>query len=65
LWLTPVILATHEADIRRITVQSQPGQTAHEILTQKKTFTKKGLEEWLKVKALSPVPQKINKNFSF
>jgi hypothetical protein len=26
LWLTPVILASHEAEIRRITVRSQPGQ---------------------------------------
>jgi hypothetical protein len=25
-WLTPTILATQEADIRRITVQSQPGK---------------------------------------
>jgi hypothetical protein len=25
-WLTPIILATQEAEIRRITVQSQPGQ---------------------------------------
>jgi hypothetical protein len=25
-WLTPVIPATHEAEIRRITFQSQPGQ---------------------------------------
>jgi hypothetical protein len=25
-WLTPVILATQEAEIRRITVWSQPGQ---------------------------------------
>jgi hypothetical protein len=25
-WLTPVILATQEAEIRRITVRSQPGQ---------------------------------------
>jgi hypothetical protein len=28
-WLTPVILTTQEAEIRRIEVQSQPGQTVH------------------------------------
>jgi hypothetical protein len=32
-WLTPVILATQEADIRRIEVQSQPGQIAHKTLS--------------------------------
>jgi hypothetical protein len=27
LWLTPVILITQKAEIKRIVVQSQPGQT--------------------------------------
>jgi hypothetical protein len=35
-WLTLVILATQEAEIRRIVVQSQPGQIVHETLSQKK-----------------------------
>jgi hypothetical protein len=48
--LTPVILATQEAEIRRIMVQSHPGQIAHETLSQKNPFTKTvGLVEWLKV----------------
>jgi hypothetical protein len=38
-WLTPVILATQEAEIRRIMVRSQPGQIVCEILSQK-THTK-------------------------
>jgi hypothetical protein len=33
LWLTPVILATQGAEIRRITVRSQPGQIVHETLS--------------------------------
>jgi hypothetical protein len=32
-WLTPVILATQEAENRRITVGSQPGQIVHETLS--------------------------------
>jgi hypothetical protein len=34
-WLTPVILATQEAEIKRITVQSQPKQTVSETRSQK------------------------------
>jgi hypothetical protein len=47
--LTPVILATQEAEIRRITVPSQPWQLVHEALFQNKTNHKKGLVGWLKV----------------
>jgi hypothetical protein len=34
-WLTPVILAIQEAEIRRVTVRSQPGQIIRETLAQK------------------------------
>jgi hypothetical protein len=40
-WLTPVILATQEAEIRRIIVRSQPGQKALKTLSRKKPITKK------------------------
>jgi hypothetical protein len=33
-WLTPVILATQEVEIRGITVRSQPTQIVHETLSR-------------------------------
>jgi hypothetical protein len=35
-WLTPVILAAQEAEIRRIMVQTQPGQIFHDNPSQKR-----------------------------
>jgi hypothetical protein len=40
-WLTPVILATQEAEIRRIAVRGQPRQIVFEILSRKKTHPPK------------------------
>jgi hypothetical protein len=37
----PIILSTWEAEIKRITVQSQPRQIVQETLSQKKTHHKK------------------------
>jgi hypothetical protein len=54
-WLMPIILATQEAEISRIAVQSQSRKIVCETLSQK-TFTKIELVEWLKVKALSSNP---------
>jgi hypothetical protein len=34
-WLMPVILATQEAEIRRVMVQTSPRQRVHETLSQK------------------------------
>jgi hypothetical protein len=44
-WLTPVILATLEAEIRRISVRSQPWQIVQENLSQKTLSQKTGLVE--------------------
>jgi hypothetical protein len=48
-WFTLSILSTQEAEIRRIAVQSQPGQTVCEILSCKYPtyIPKQGLVEWL------------------
>jgi hypothetical protein len=32
-WFTPIILAIQEAEIRKIEVQSQPGQIVHKTLS--------------------------------
>jgi hypothetical protein len=52
-WLTYVILATQEAEIR-IVVQSQPRQIVYQTLSKKKKTKRR--TEWLKVKALSSSP---------
>jgi hypothetical protein len=48
-WLTPVILATQEAEVRRIVVRSQSRQIVLKTLSQKYLTHKKGLVECLKV----------------
>jgi hypothetical protein len=44
----PVILATQEADIKKIKVQSQPQANSLRDPISKKPHHKKGLVEWLK-----------------
>jgi hypothetical protein len=44
----PIILATQEAEIRGIVIQSQPRQIVQETLSRKYP-SQKGLVEWLKV----------------
>jgi hypothetical protein len=45
----PVILATQEAQNRRIVVRSQPGKIVLVTLSQKRNPPQRGLVEWLKV----------------
>jgi hypothetical protein len=48
----PIVLATQEAEIRRIMVRGQPRQIVLKTLSQKKKTHHKrggGLVEWLKV----------------
>jgi hypothetical protein len=60
-WLTPVILAAQEAEIRRFTVQSQAGQIVRKILAKNPFAKKIGLVEWLKMKALNSRLSTVNK----
>jgi hypothetical protein len=60
-WLTPVILATQEAEIRRIVIEAKPGKIVHKTVTRKKKIHRKGLVEWLKVQALSSNPSTAKK----
>jgi hypothetical protein len=60
-WLTPEILATQKADIRRTEVQSSPWQIVCETLSRKYPSQKQRLVEWLKVKALSSSPSTAKK----
>jgi hypothetical protein len=57
----PVILATQEAEIRMIVVQSLPRQTVLKTLSGKNPSQKIGLVEWLKVKSLSSDPSTTHK----
>jgi hypothetical protein len=54
-WLTPVILATQEAEFMRIMVQSHPRQIVHKTLSQK-NLHKNRAGRVLKVKVLSSSP---------
>jgi hypothetical protein len=56
----PIIPATQEANIRRMTIQSQPRQTVGKTLFLKNP-SQKGLVEWLKVKVLGSSPSTANK----
>jgi hypothetical protein len=52
---TPIIPATQEAEIRRISVWSQPEQIVLETWSWK-PITKNGPVKWLKMKVLSSNP---------
>jgi hypothetical protein len=47
-WLMSIILATWEAEIRRITVQDQPGQIVHEAPPFQNKQSKSELDMWVK-----------------
>jgi hypothetical protein len=41
-WLSPAILATQEAEIRRIVVQSQPGQIVRDSISKNPSLKRAG-----------------------
>jgi hypothetical protein len=57
----PIILATQEAEIRRLVVQSQPWQIVFETLSQKIPNTKQGWWSGSN-KALSSNPSTVKKS---
>jgi hypothetical protein len=68
-WLTPVILATQDVEIRGIRVQSQPRQIDHEILSQKYPRKNSGVAQVIeclpsKCEALSSNPSTKKKKKS-
>jgi hypothetical protein len=56
----PIILATQEAEIRKIMVQSQPRQIVLKTLSGKNHHKNRAVE-WLKVKTLSSKPSTTKK----
>jgi hypothetical protein len=50
-WLTPVILATQEAEIRGISANRRANSSGDTISKKKKTVTEKWLVAWLKHKS--------------
>jgi hypothetical protein len=49
-WLTPVILATQETEIRRVMIRSQPrANSLQDPISENKTLHKQRLAEWLKM----------------
>jgi hypothetical protein len=60
----PIILATQEAEIRRMEVPSQTGQIVGETLSRENPSQKIGLVEWLKTKALNSSPSTKKKKVS-